>query len=264
MAWNPGQYLRFSTHRGRPYQDLVARIGAEPRTVVDLGCGDGSQTATLVQHWPGATVIGIDNSAEMLADAAANHPDVTFRLGAIEEYVPDADVDVLLSNAALQWVPTHRELLTQWVGQLSRGARLAFQVPGNFDAPSHALMREVAAGPEFADAIGSIVLGKGATDTPSEYIALLRAAAKAAGREEPILDAWETSYAQVLPTGGAHHPVLEWTRGTTLVPVRQALDADTYAAYEAAYEERLWQAYPDLDGVVVYNFRRVFVVAQLA
>ena len=58
--------------------------------------------------------------------------------------MPSADTDVVVTNAALQWVPGHRELLARWLAALKPGAWFALQVPGNFNAPSHTLMRGVA------------------------------------------------------------------------------------------------------------------------
>lgn len=266
MPWNPQQYLRFTAQRGRPFQDLVARLSPDAgpgQTIVDLGCGDGSQTATLVDRWPQARIIGIDSSAEMLADAATEHPGVEFVHAAIEDYEPGPDVAALVSNAAFQWVPRHRELIRSWVPALSPAAWLGFQVPGNFDAPSHLLMREVAARPDYAETLASLVLDDSAVDAPAQYIDLIRTAALGAGREDPYVDAWETTYAQILPVGEGAHPVLEWTRGTTLVPVRQALSPEAYAAYEREYEAELWRAYPDRSGIVVYEFRRIFIVSRL-
>ncbi|MDQ3600279.1 MAG: trans-aconitate 2-methyltransferase, partial [Actinomycetota bacterium] len=46
--WDPQSYLAFDDHRARPFHDLVARVGAaDPRRVVDLGCGPGTLTAPL-------------------------------------------------------------------------------------------------------------------------------------------------------------------------------------------------------------------------
>ena len=68
--WDAGQYLRFGGERSRPFFDLIAQIGAtDPGYVADLGCGPGNLTAVLAQRWPGATVVGVDNSPEMIAAA---------------------------------------------------------------------------------------------------------------------------------------------------------------------------------------------------
>ena len=114
----------------------------------------------------------------------------------------------MVSNAVLQWVPQHRELLPRWLAALPRGAELAMQVPGNFGAPSHVLVRELAApaGPGSCAA-------RAPSPSPAEYAALLAAT----GAE---VDVWETTYLHRL-TGP--DPVLEWISSTALRPVRDAL-----------------------------------------
>jgi trans-aconitate 2-methyltransferase len=72
-AWDPAGYLRFAGERARPFTDLLARVEAqEPRTVVDLGCGEGALTASLAARWPGARVTGVDSPPDMLAVAATH------------------------------------------------------------------------------------------------------------------------------------------------------------------------------------------------
>ncbi len=155
---NPDTYLAFADHRGRPFFDLVNRVAArQPRRVADLGCGPGNLTETLTGRWPDAVVQGWDSSPEMVAAATGRGLDV--RLGGIAEWSPEFDTDVVISNAALQWVPEHRELLVRWAGQLASASWIAFQVPGNFDAPSHAAVREVARRAPFAEPLRDMPLG---------------------------------------------------------------------------------------------------------
>src|SRR5262249_12523479 len=141
MAWDPVQYLRFEAERARPFHDLVERISVHaPARVVDLGCGPGNVTATLLDRWPTATVLGIDSSAEMIPKAAGlAGPGLAFAQGDIATWRPDGPIDVIVSNAALQWVPTHISLLAGWVNALSKGGALAFQVPSNVDGPAPAV-----------------------------------------------------------------------------------------------------------------------------
>ncbi len=134
--WNPDVYLAFADHRGRPFFDLLSRVGAEkPRRVVDLGCGPGNLTVTLAQRWPDAVVEAWDSSPEMVD--AARERGVDAQVGDVREWTPQPDTEVVVSNATLQWVPEHAELLVRWAGQLAAGSWIAMQVPGNFDAPSH-------------------------------------------------------------------------------------------------------------------------------
>ena len=166
----------------------------------------------------------------------------------VVDWTPAPDTDVVISNAVLQWVPQHRELLSRWLGALPVGAELAVQVPGNFGAPSHVLVRELAAGREVT------VRGEGTVAEPAGYAALLAATGAA-------VDVWETTYLHRL-TGP--DPVLEWIGSTALRPVRDALDAPGYAAFRAGLAPRLRAAYPvQPDGATWFPFRRIFAVARV-
>src|SRR4051812_34063727 len=71
-TWDPDRYLAYADERGRPFVELVARVGVEaPGTVVDLGCGPGNLTALLRQRWPDAAIRGLDSSPEMIEKARA-------------------------------------------------------------------------------------------------------------------------------------------------------------------------------------------------
>ncbi len=68
--WDPDRYLTYADERGRPFVELLARIGpAAPTEVVDLGCGAGNLTGLLAERWPDAHVVGLDSSPEMIAAA---------------------------------------------------------------------------------------------------------------------------------------------------------------------------------------------------
>jgi trans-aconitate 2-methyltransferase len=203
MRWDPTQYARYAGPRARPYVELVTRIDADaPARVVDLGCGPGDQTVTLRERWPEAEITGIDSSAEMIAQAPTD-AGVAFRLGDANDF--DASgLDVLLSNALLQWVPDHPALLARWASQINPDGWLALQVPDNFEEPSHRLLRELAESPRWADKLSGVLRSALSVKRPADYLELLTES----GLE---VHAWQTEYLHVLE---GPDPVLEWVRGT--------------------------------------------------
>jgi trans-aconitate 2-methyltransferase len=254
-VWDPGQYLRYAGERARPFFDLLARVGAtDPGYVADLGCGPGNLTAALADRWPAAQVVGVDNSPEMIGAAQAEargRGTLSFTLGDIRDWRPERPVDVLVSNAALQWVPGHLDVVRRWPGLLSPGGWLAFQLPGNYDQPSHAILLELVRSERWRGLLAGAELNRQARD-PAEYLDLL-------AREGCAVDAWETTYLHVLP---GPDPVVEWYRGTGLRPVLSMLTPELAEAFLAAYRERVARAYPAAPYGTVLPFRRIFVVAS--
>ncbi len=256
MRWDPGLYARHAGHRGRPFFDLVARVGhPAPRSVVDLGCGPGDLTEALALRWPEARVTGIDASPEMMAAARERRTpsNLTFEVGDLRDYQPGDD-DVIVTNAALQWVPGHRALVAAWSAALPSGGWIAMQVPGNFSAPSHALMREHAASPRWATRLHGVLRHDDAVGEPDDYLDLLLDAGLEA-------DVWETAYEQVLAGEDA---VLDWVRGTGLRPVLETLSPEEVGEFEAGYGDLLRRAYPRGGHGTVFAFRRIFAVGHRA
>lgn len=252
--WNPEVYLAFADHRGRAFFDLLSRVGARsPRRVVDLGCGPGNLTETLSSRWPDAAIEAWDSSAEMVD--AARKRGVVAQVGDVRDWTPASDTDVVLSNATLQWVPEHPDLLVRWAGQLTAGSWIAFQVPGNFDAPSHQVVRDLVRSRQWSEALPDFLFrDPGIVRTPADYAGLLADAGC-------LVDAWETTYVHVLK---GPNPVLEWITGTALRPIRSSLDDRQWQRFRAELIPMLEAAYPvRADGTTLFPFRRVFAVAQV-
>ena len=252
MRWDPDRYQAFATERGRPFADLLARVqAAEPADVVDLGCGPGRLTRLLAEIWPTARVRGVDASPEMIAAARRDVPEVEFEQDDLREWAARGDdVDLLVSNATLQWLPDHLELLPDLAARVRPGGWLAFQVPGNFDQPSHTLRRELAAEPPYADHTADVAVPD--SHEPTAYLDVLTRAGLEA-------DVWETTYLHVLQ---GEDPVFAWVSGTGARPTLQALPDDLRPGFEAEFKARLRAAYPDRGYGVVLPFRRIFAVAH--
>lgn len=252
--WDPDVYLGFADDRARPFYDLLARVGAtSPRRVVDLGCGPGNLTGELGRRWPNAHIEAIDSSPEMVE--AARRRGVHASVADLRTWAPQPDTDVVLSNAAMQWVPEHRDLFVRWAGQLVAGSWIAIQMPGNFESPSHTAARIVASREPFVNKLRDIPFQVGnVVDAPPRYADLLIDAGCS-------VDAWETTYIHEL---GGEHPVLDWISGSALTPVKEQLNDQEYQRFCEELIPLLAEAYPSRpDGITFYPFRRVFFVAQV-
>jgi len=251
-TWDPDRYLTYANERGRPFVELISRIDAtDPAAVVDLGCGPGNLTRLLRERWPDAHVSGLDSSPEMIAKARAIDG-IDFSVADLREWRGDP-VDVLVSNATLQWLPGHLELLPGLVERVTPGGWLAFQVPGNFDEPSHTIREELA--DEEPYRAHTRDLATPASHDPATYLETLVGVGC-------TVDAWETTYLHVL---AGEDPVFTWVSGTGARPTLEALDAvGLRADFEAEFRERLAVAYPRREYGVVLRFRRIFVVARVA
>jgi trans-aconitate 2-methyltransferase len=256
--WSPTDYLRFTDERSRPFGELVARVRRKPASILDLGCGPGHLTAVLRERWPGASVVGLDASPAMIERARATDPAGAYVLGDVRDHAAGrsgaGDADLVISNATFQWVPDHRELLPRLADRARQ--TFAFSVPGNHDAPSHVLLREVAARPPFADVVGPVE--RRATANPAEYLDDL-------ARPGWHVDAWETTYVHVLD---GDDPVLRWVSATGAQPVLHALDdhdrahgTDLRVRFDTQYGAALRAAYPRRSYGTPLEFRRVFVEA---
>lgn len=265
--WDPELYLRHADERARPFVELLARVRAEsPGRIVDLGCGPGNLTGLLAQRWPGATVHGIDASPEMVAAARAETAGigsrVSFEVADLRSWAPEEPVDVIVSNATLQWVPGHLGLLPGLLEHVVPGGWLAFQVPGNEHEPSTLLRRRLAENPRFVPHLTDVA--DIAAHDPVTYLDALAPVVVPAGG---TVDAWETTYLHVLE---GEDPVFGWFSGTGARPMLQALPEGAGTDGSGSLREQfatelkaaLRAAYPPRGIGTVLPFRRVFVVVQ--
>jgi trans-aconitate 2-methyltransferase len=238
VTWDPAQYEKFRGERSRPFFDLLARVPERAYArIADLGCGTGELTRALAERWPSARVLGVDRSPEMLAAAKPIPGRLAFAPGDVGRGEPAGSFDLLFSNAALHWVPGHDVLIPQLA---RRTSVLAVQLPAHFDSPAHRALVEQ---------VGPLPMR---TEPMADYVRWLR-------REGFEVDAWETVYGHVLADVAA---VVEWMKGTALRPFLSKLDAPGQAAFLADYARRLEGKFADVDGGLLFPFRRLFFVAS--
>jgi trans-aconitate 2-methyltransferase len=254
VSWSAKQYVTFEEERTRPVRDLLSALPAiEARSTIDLGCGPGNSTELLAARFPNAAVRGLDSSPDMIAAARRRLPQVQFAIGGIEEWNDAGPFDVILANAVLHWVPEHATLLPALVARLASGGGLAIQMPDNLDAPTHRLMREIAADGPWATTLATASASRAPVGSANGYYELLRPLCSK-------VDVWRTTYYHPLSGGAAG--IVEWFKGSGLRPFLEPLDAPSRAAYLDRYTAAVARAYPALsDGSVLLPFPRLFMVA---
>lgn len=251
-GWNPAQYNRFRAERQQPFLDLIGLIDARPRMrVVDLGCGTGELTRLLHDRLPDADTLGLDSSAAMLADSAAFATDgLRFAAGDIGTFVAEPACDLIVSNAALQWLPDHAELFARLADGLAAGGQLAVQMPDNYDHPSHTAAAAVAGETPFRDALGGFAIVR-PVQSAEWYATLLHRLGFARQHVRAQI------YPHVLDSRDA---VVEWVKGTLLTAYQRRLPADLWPAFLDRYRQILL---PQLSDQVpyFYAFKRLLIWA---
>jgi len=252
-VWNPDLYARFGAERALPFHDLLSLVRARAgMRVVDLGCGTGELTALAHRTLAARETLGLDASAAML-ERAANHAGggLRFVQGDIGTFEGEG-YDLVLSNAALHWIPNHGPLLARLVRALAPGGQIAIQVPANHDHRSHLLAQELASEPPFAAALGGYTRGKPVLE-PEEYA---HALFRLGFREQHVR---LVVYGHPLPS---RSDVVEWVRGTLLTDYQKRLSPELWERYLAAYRDRLVASLPN-DRPFLYTYKRILLWGQL-
>lgn len=252
--WDAAQYLKYADERSRPFADLLARVTKEAvDSIVDLGCGPGNLTRTLLERWPRAHVVGVDQSPEMLEQARplAIPGRLSFVQADISSWSPNQSIDLIVSNAALQWVGDHGVLLPRLANLLAPGGMLAIQMPYHFQDPAQLIIDEVKADTRWHEALKGTGLQQTSVMPLSWYIERLDDLGF-------TVDAWRTTYLHVL-TG--ENPVLEWFKGSALRPILKQLPPEQSSEFLRELGSRLKLAYPARGAITLLPFPRLFFVA---
>ncbi|MGL4107486.1 methyltransferase domain-containing protein [Clostridium sp. LP20] len=252
--WNSEQYLMFKNERTQPAIDLVNRIAIEnSRKIIDIGCGPGNSTEVLAKRFPNAYVLGVDSSSDMIEQGKRDYPNLDFKKCDVGSDLSklDKDFDIVFSNACIQWIPNHNQLLNNLIGLLKRGGILAVQIPMNYQEPIHKIIGEVTTNERW----------KSEFDNPrifynmeqSQYFDLL-------SEISSEFYMWETTYYHNLES---HKDIMEWYRGTGLRPYSKALSGTKKELFEQEIFERVVEEYPvQKNGRVIFRFPRLFFVAK--
>jgi trans-aconitate 2-methyltransferase len=257
-SWDPDQYHRFRNERSQPFFDLLGLLERDvdkPR-VADLGCGTGELTAEAHTSLAARETIGVDNSPAMLAAAEKLDVDgLSFRSGDLATFSDTEPFDVIVSNAALHWVPDHERVLGLWRDALADSGQLAVQMPTNADHPSHLLARALAEEEPFVSAFD----GAPPQDPvlrvlpPEQYASMLDRLGFT--RQHVRLQV----YPHRLPSTG---DVVEWVKGTNLTRFESRLSPELYAEFLDRYRARLLDALGD-HRPYLYTFKRILFWARL-
>lgn len=252
MAWNPDIYNQYKSERAAPFYDLLALVKpVENMKVIDLGCGTGELTKTLCDVLPGAVVKGIDFSAEMLAKASAiENERVHFEVKSIEDQVGSREkYDLVISNAAIQWVDDHEKLLPGIIANINKKGQLAVQVPAQHHNITNILLNELASEVRYREALQDFKRSSPVLDT-HRYAAILF---ENGGTSITVL---EKIYPLVLPDTEA---LYNWVSGTALIPYTERLPAKYREMFIVDYKKRLQQHFQG--SPVFYPFKRILMYA---
>lgn len=251
--WNSAQYLKFKTERTQPAVDLANRVPlAGPGNILDVGCGPGNSTQVLHAKFPNASILGIDQSQNMIDSARAACPEMKFMLCDAQTDLNRIGnmFDLVFSNACIQWIPNHPSLLRQMMALLNPGGVLAVQIPLQREHPVHQILQRLAGKAPwqayFQEPRPFYTLA------PEQYFDLLAPLSS-------TVSMWRTDYFHVLDS---HMEILEWYRGTGLRPYLEVLPPDKQPQFEQAVLDAVKNAYPKQEnGQILFRFPRFFFIA---
>jgi trans-aconitate 2-methyltransferase len=252
--WNPDLYLKFNQERTQPSIDLVTRIKFEsPSKIIDLGCGPGNSTQILVQRWPDASIIGIDNSPAMIEKAKKDYPYQNWEISDAGKDEFSDTYDIIFSNATIQWIPNHAGLFKKLFLSLNEKGLIAIQIPQFWDMPLGKAIEKIAKDIRWDSAT------KGVTElftihSYSYYFDQLSLLFNE-------IDMWETYYMHIMDS---HFSILEMIRSTGLKPYLDVLKNEKDKEdFEAQVLMEIANDYPkQKNGKVIFPFKRLFFIAN--
>lgn len=248
--WNSSQYTKFENERTQPSVDLIHRIHIDAESILDIGCGPGNSTNQLSLFFPGADILGIDSSDNMLDKAEKTYPDLKFRKCIVPDELDSiGKFDLLFSNACLHWIPNHRKLFPELMAKLNSGGILAVQMPVVQDAMFYKMLNKLIECDKWKKLGG---IHNFHNLTPNETYDILSECSK-----KVVM--WETTYYHIVPS---HNSVIEWYKGSGLRPYLEALDTAEREAFLSDLLHLIEANYPvQADSSVILKMPRLFFTA---
>lgn len=254
LNWNSNQYLKFKNERTQPAFDLANRICIDnPKNIIDIGCGPGNSTFVLKNRFPNANIIGIDNSADMISKAKSKDSSINFVQADVNEFFAECKdkFDVVFSNACIQWIPNHKDLLSKLMRILKINGVLAIQIPYNYNEPIHKIISKVTTNSKWKS-IFTTLRQKYVLEI-SEYYDLL-------SEISSDFQMWQTVYFHKMTS---YESILEWYRGTGLRPYLNQLNENQTAEFEKDIMNEIKQVYSvQSNGEIIFRFPRLFFIAN--
>lgn len=250
--WNPEQYEKFIKDRTQPAVDLVNRLEIHnPESILDIGCGPGNSTRVLKDKFPNAKVIGADNSIEMLEKARRLHSDIEFiKLDATGDLSEVSDkFDMIFSNACIQWLPNHRELLPKLMTLLKPNGVLAIQTPMQREHPVHIIINKLTETEKWSNKLSPRQYHN---LTAEEYFDVLSDISS-------DFDIWEITYCHRMPS---YESIIEWYKGTGFRPYLEQLSEEESNEFVNDVYKELKNRYKiQKNGEILFRFPRLFFTA---
>lgn len=254
-SWNPKQYDIFKEERAQPFYDLMALLQPHNQAeVVDLGCGTGQLTAILHEHIGALHTVGIDTSVEMLRKAGIHSGNgLTFEMGDIEKWSTDKSLDIIFSNAAIQWCENHPSIFRKLKSSLRSNGQLAIQMPMNHGYPTHVLANKMSHEDHWSVLLDEHYEKQSNMLTVEQYAKLLF---DLGFKEQKV---FLRVYTHILES---REDVIEWVKGTMLTHFKSRLKESDYEKFLTEFRLRLFTELPD-ERPFFYPFKRILIWARL-
>ncbi|SHJ28269.1 class I SAM-dependent methyltransferase [Aquimarina spongiae] len=139
-TWKPELYNEKHAFVYQYGEDLIQLLDPKKdQRILDLGCGSGQLTSKINEF--AKETIGIDKSAEMIADAKSKFPDIKFEIADASNFGFSEKFDAIFSNATLHWVKDYKNAIRCMYENLNPNGKivLEFGGKGNVQTIVHAL-----------------------------------------------------------------------------------------------------------------------------